>query len=65
MTRQAHLQTLWDAGGALIDADIVFRPFQGWFAEPAEARHFDDTGDYLGWDWKEAEGCIRRLTGRH
>ena len=49
-TRAEQLQAAWDAQSDLMDAEIEFRPFSGWWAQPHEARHFGDEGEWLGSD---------------
>jgi hypothetical protein len=50
--------------GDLTDATIEFRPFKGWYAQPDEARHFMDDGDYLGDNYDEAMRSIQFFSGK-
>lgn len=64
MTRREYLQKLWNGTPLLIEVEIRFVPARGWKVVPMEARYFDDTGDYIGRDWREAERYIRKLAPR-
>ena len=59
LTRRERLQEAWDQRTDLMEAEIVFHPFRGWFAEPMEARHFFDAGEYLGDNYDEAMASIK------
>lgn len=60
-TKQERLQALWDSTGLLFEAMIEFRPFNGWYAQPYEARYFNDCGDFMGSDYSHAERGIKEL----
>jgi hypothetical protein len=61
-TKQERLQALWDASGNLFEGEIVFRGSRGWWAVPAEFRHFNDEGEYLGSTFDKATSTINWLT---
>lgn len=63
-TRAEQLQAAWDAQPDLMAAEIEFRPFSGWWAQPNEARHFGDEGEWLGNDWRDALDHIKWLAGK-
>jgi hypothetical protein len=62
-TKQEYLQSIWDNLKEPIHFDFVieFRPGAGWYAIADEPRHFNDDGEYLGRDWREAEKALRKL----
>jgi hypothetical protein len=60
-TAQSRLQAAWDKSSDLMDAVIEFRPFKGWYAAPMEGRWFNDDGEFLGDNWKEATEQITWL----
>ena len=40
---------------------IEYKPFQGWYAVPDEARCIGDDGEYLGSRYGQAEKTLRQL----
>jgi hypothetical protein len=42
---------------------IEFRGRGGWFAVADERRHFCDNGEFLGYNWQQAEKTLRTLLG--
>ena len=58
LPRAEFLQRQWDKVPELMQAEIVFRPTKGWYAEPMEVRYFNDEGEYLGNDWRSAYDAI-------
>lgn len=58
LSRAEYLQRKWDKSGLLMEAEIVFRPHKGWYAEPFYPRYFDDEGEYLGDTWRDAAEAI-------
>lgn len=63
-TKTAMLQAQWDAIPDLMDAEILYRPFKGWFAVPFEPRWFYDDGDHLGMCWRDATLSLEWLARR-
>lgn len=61
MTLTEQLQAAWDSVPDLMEAEIVFRPFRGWYADPDEQRYFLDEGEPLGANWREAVETIKWL----
>jgi len=60
-TKVELLQAQWDEGDKLMEGEIVFRPFDGWYVVPDEARHFYDEGDFIGTNYQEAKAEIEWL----
>ena len=43
---------------------IFYQSYKGWRVLFHEPRYFEDEGDYLGWDYREADEAIRRTWKR-
>lgn len=65
MTRREHLQNLCDTLRTPDQCEfcVEWRGRGGWWAEPSEARWFDDEGEWIGADWRQAEAAMRKLLG--
>lgn len=61
ITKRERLQTAWERDPLMMEVEIEFRPFKGWYAMPNEGRHFGDEGDFLGANYAEALAWIERL----
>ena len=65
ITRREYLQDLADELHTEDQFDYVieYRPFSGWWALPEVMRYFNDEGEYLGLNWRDAEKTLRIILG--